>query len=146
MSHTEAMPRDGNKIHIPLPEDEAIRLFGQVKPTAPARSEPNREEKQQRRRCGKAGRVDKNRQGDRNSNSPPPKSVNNKRNWSLDPVRKFSICAVFSDYPIRTFVLSRIFRLQPIQQVGGFNRAFTSCSSRSHVPGSLGRIEPRLLF
>lgn len=27
------MPRPGDKIHIPLPEDEAIRLFGKVKPT-----------------------------------------------------------------------------------------------------------------
>ncbi len=31
---TGLMPRPGNKIHIPLPEDEALRLLGKVKPTA----------------------------------------------------------------------------------------------------------------
>jgi hypothetical protein len=28
------MPHPGNKIHIPLPEREAVRLLGKVKPTA----------------------------------------------------------------------------------------------------------------
>ena len=28
------MPKPGNKIRIPLPEDEALRLILQVKPTA----------------------------------------------------------------------------------------------------------------
>jgi hypothetical protein len=27
------MPHPGDKIHIPLPETEALRLFGKVKPT-----------------------------------------------------------------------------------------------------------------
>ncbi len=31
--HTESMPHPGHKIHIPLPEDEALRLALQVKPT-----------------------------------------------------------------------------------------------------------------
>jgi hypothetical protein len=33
-SHTEGVPHPGNKIHIPLPEREAVRLLGKVKPTA----------------------------------------------------------------------------------------------------------------
>jgi hypothetical protein len=28
------VPHPGNKIHIPLPEREAVRLLGKVKPTA----------------------------------------------------------------------------------------------------------------
>ena len=32
--HTHYMPRPGDKIHIPLPEREAVRLLGKVKPTA----------------------------------------------------------------------------------------------------------------
>lgn len=31
--HNEGVPRPGDKIHIPLPEDEALRLLGKVKPT-----------------------------------------------------------------------------------------------------------------
>ena len=28
------MPRQGSTVHIPLPEGEAVRLLGRVKPTA----------------------------------------------------------------------------------------------------------------
>lgn len=31
---TGGVPHPGNKIHIPLPEREAVRLLGKVKPTA----------------------------------------------------------------------------------------------------------------
>jgi hypothetical protein len=31
--HNKNMPRPGDKIHIPLPEEEALRLALQVKPT-----------------------------------------------------------------------------------------------------------------
>lgn len=33
-AYTRAMPHPGNKIHIPLKEGEAIKLFAKVKPTA----------------------------------------------------------------------------------------------------------------
>lgn len=33
VSDTEGVPRPGNKIHIPLSENEAVRLLGKVKPT-----------------------------------------------------------------------------------------------------------------
>lgn len=32
--NTEGVPHPGDKIHIPLPEREAVRLLGKVKPAA----------------------------------------------------------------------------------------------------------------
>jgi hypothetical protein len=32
--HTEAVPKPGDSIHIPLSEDRAVALLGKVKPTA----------------------------------------------------------------------------------------------------------------
>jgi hypothetical protein len=57
-SDTKDVPHPGNKIHIPLPEREAVRLLGKVKPTADM-PRPGAAKKAKKQKA-KRGRVSKN--------------------------------------------------------------------------------------